>query len=213
MRLRRETVWVVSALAACGGRAVTQEPPPAPADEVPAGYGTLRRDDIVVQLNAPQVQVQILPLEEGIIRLLRPDAYQALTSLIQSKRAAIDSAAARAGVQQPTLVMVTFRGLVPQARFQPEELNIGNRGQLFRPIGVVPLSTAWSSYQLEAREEARAIYLFDPGISFRERLLVAFQGLVSDSWSRTLSAIDRERAAVQVRASARPPGTPADTTP
>ena len=216
MRLRPDAVWMVALLAACGGRAATQQPPappahPAPGSEVPVGYGTLRRDDIVVQLNASQVQVQVLPLEEGIIRLLRPDAYQALSNLIQSKRAAIDDAARRVGVSNPTLVMVTFRGLVPQARFQPEELNIGNRGQLFRPIGVVPLSTAWSSYQLEAREQAAAIYLFESNISFRERVLIGFQGMVSDSWSRTLALVDRERTSVLVRASASAPTTPSDS--
>jgi hypothetical protein len=66
----------------------------------------------------------------------------------------------------------------------------------------VPLSTAWDTYQLEVRQQAMAIYLFPEGISFRERLLMGYQGLVSDAWSRTLSLVERERSAVLVRARA-----------
>jgi len=217
MPILREGIAVLAMAVACGGSG----PRPAPALEaqtpagwqdttpVPPGFGTLRRDDIVVQFNASQIQIQVLPLEEEIIRLLLPDAYQALRSLVQSKHDAIAAAAERGGVSDPALVLVTFRGVVPQARFSPDELNIGSRGQLFRPIGVVPLSTAWDTYQLEARQQAMAIYLFPEGISFRERLLVGYQGLVNDSWSRTLNAVERERSAVLARARA----TRADSAP
>src|SRR5207245_2712375 len=82
-----------------------------------------------------------------------------------------------AGVDRPTLVMVTFFGLLPQARFSPEDVNITSRGRLFRPVGIVPLSPRWSSYQLDAHEQAVAIYLFEEGISFHEGLTVSYQGL------------------------------------
>lgn len=222
MPIVRKGMAVLVLVAACGGsgrRATPALEAQAPAawqdtTPIPPGFGTLRRDDIVVQFNASQLQIQVLPLEEDIIRLLLPDAYEALSSLVQSKRDAITAAAQRGGVMDPALVLVTFRGVVPQARFSPDELTIGSRGQLFRPVGVVPLSTAWDTYQLEARQQAMAIYLFPEGISFRERLLVGYQGLVNDSWSRTLSAVDRERSAVLVRArAARPDSTPPDSTP
>jgi hypothetical protein len=210
MRMARKGVaWLVMALG-CGGSAPQATPAleaqvPAGWQDtttIPAGFGTLRRDDISVQFNASQLQIQVLPLQEDIIRLLLPDAYQALSNLVQSKRDAIAEAARRGGVRDPALVLVTYRGVVPQARFSPDELNIGNRGQLFRPVGVVPLSTAWDTYQLEVRQQAMAIYLFPEGISFRERLLMGYQGLVSDAWSRTLSLVERERSAVLVRARA-----------
>jgi len=210
----RELVALLAAAVACGGAppqagAPTPEAAAQDTTTIPAGYGTLRRDDIVVQFNTAQLQIQILPLHDDVIRLLRPDAYQALSGMIQSKADAIAAAAARAGVSRPTLVLVTYRGLVPQARFSPEELTIGSRGQLFRAVDVVPLSTAWDTYQLEAREQAQAIYLFPDGISFRERLVMSYEGRSSDSWSRTLSAVERERAAVLVRARASPAPAPA----
>jgi hypothetical protein len=169
-------------------------------DTIPAGYGTLHRDDIAVRLATGTIEVQVLPLEEQVIRLLAPDTYRSLTQLVQSRAADIADAAARGGTEHPTLVMVTFLGVVPQARFNPDELNITSRGRLFRPIGIVPLSPTWSSFQLDARQQAAAIYLFEPGVSVREQLTVSYQGLSSDAWSHSLLLFDQERARVKARA-------------
>jgi hypothetical protein len=169
-------------------------------DTVPARYGTLRRDDIVVRLATGTIEVQVLPLDEQVIRLLAPDTYRSLTQLEQSRAAEITEAAARGGTENPTLVMVTFLGVVPQARFNPEDLTITSRGRLFRPIGIAPLSPTWSSFQLDARQQAAAIYLFEPGISVREQLTVSYQGQSSDAWSHSLRLLDQERARVKARA-------------
>ena len=169
-------------------------------DTVPAGYGTLRRDDIAVRLATGTIEVQVLPLDDQVTRLLAPDTYRSLTELVRSRAADLTDAAARGSTQNPTVVMVTFLGVVPQARFNPEELTITSRGRLFRPIGIVPLSPTWSSFQLDARQQAAAIYLFDPGISFAEQLTVSYQGLSSDAWSHSLRLLDQERARVRARA-------------
>jgi hypothetical protein len=168
-------------------------------DTLPTGYGTLRRDDVAIRITTDQVDLQVLPLPEGIIRLLAPDTYRSLSDLIRNRRAAIDSLATQVGVPHPTLVLVTFVGLVPQARFSPEDVNIASRGQLFRPVGIVPVSPGWGDYQLEAREQATAIYLFDEGISFREDLTVSYQTRSSTSWSRSVRVLDQERARVRAR--------------
>jgi len=169
-------------------------------DTIPVGYGTLRRDDVVMRMSTGTIEVQILPLDEQVIRLLAPDTYRSLTQLEQSKSLDIKDAAARGGTDNPTLVMVTFLGVVSEARFNPEDLNITSRGRLFRPVGIVPLSPTWSSYQLDARQQAAAIYLFEPGISVREQLTVSYQGLSSEGWSRSLRLLDQERARVKARA-------------
>ena len=169
-------------------------------DTVPPGFGTLRRDDITVRFSTGTVEVQVLPLEEQVIRLLMPDTYRSLMQLMQSRTLDIRDAALRGGTEQPTLIMVTFLGVVPQARFNPEDLNITSRGRLFRPIGIVPLSPTWSSYQLEARQQAVAIYLFEPGISVREDMLVQYQSLSSAAWVRSIRLLDQERARVKARA-------------
>jgi hypothetical protein len=168
-------------------------------DSLPTGYGTLRRDDVAVRLTTDQVDIQVLPLPEGIIRLLAPDTYRSLGDLVRTHWPAIDSLAAQTGVRHPTLVLVTFVGLVPQARFNPEDVNIANGGRLFRPVAIVPVSPGWGSYQLEAREQATAIYLFDEGISFREDLTVSYQNRSSNAWSRSVRILDQERARVRAR--------------
>lgn len=172
----------------------------AAQDTIPPGYGTLHRDDIVMRMTTGTIEVQILPLDEQVIRLLAPDTYRSLTRLVQSRSREIRDAAQRGGTDNPTLVMVTFLGVVPQARFNPEDLSITSRGRLFRPVGIVPLSPTWSSYQLDARQQAAAIYLYEPGISVREELTVSYQGLSSEGWSRSLRLLDQERARVKARA-------------
>lgn len=171
-------------------------------DTVPPGYGTLKRDDIAVRFATGTVEIQCLPLDEQVIRLLATDTYQSLTQLISSRADDITAAAERAGMDNPTLVLVTFYGLVPQARFNPEDLNISSRGRLFRPVGIVPLSPTWGSYQLDAREQAVAVYLFANGITFRESLSISYQGLTNEGWGRALRLLDQERSRVQARAQA-----------
>ncbi|MGH7567720.1 MAG: hypothetical protein ACREL9_01930 [Gemmatimonadales bacterium] len=172
-------------------------------DSVPPGYGTLRRDEITVRFTTGEVELQVLPLDEQVIRLLAPDTYQSLTQLIQAQRAAIDTAARRAGLTRPTLVMVTVLGLVPQARFNPDDLEIQSRGRLFRPLAIVPLSPTWGAHQLDARQQAVALYLFEEGISFREALTVSYQGRPNDAWGRSVRVLERERARAAARAQAR----------
>jgi len=187
--------------------------PLAAQDTVPPGFGTLKRDDIVVRFATGTIEIQCLPLDEQVIRLLATDTYQSLTQLIRSRQDDITAAAERAGVDKPTLVLVTFYGLVPQARFNPEDLNVTSRGRLFRPAGIVPLSPTWGSYQLDARQQAVAIYLFEPGISFRETLSISYQGLANESWSRAIRLLDQERSRVRARAQAAPPAPPATPPP
>jgi len=173
-------------------------------DTVPPGYGTLKRDDIVVRFATGTVEIQCLPLDEQVIRLLATDTYTSLSQLVRSRSDDITAAAERAGVNNPTLVLVTFYGLVPQARFNPEDLNITSRGRLFRPAGIVPLSPTWGSYQIDARQQAVAVYLFEPGITFRETLSISYQGIVNESWSRAIRLLDQERSRVRARAQAAP---------
>ncbi len=173
-------------------------------DTLPAGFGTLKRDDIVVRFATDQLEIQVLPLAEQVIRLLAPDTYRSLAQLLKTKGHELADAAQRAGVERPTLVMVTFFGLLPQARFSPEDVNITSRGRLFSQVVIVPLSPRWSSYQLDAHEQAVAIYLFEEGISFHEGLTVSYQGLANDAWTGVLPTLDRERARVVARASLQP---------
>jgi hypothetical protein len=193
---RRGTVWALALLAAPGAG-----PLAAQADTVPPGYGTLRRDEVTVRLAANEVELQVLPLDEQVIRLLAPDTYRSLRALLDSRRADL-AAATPLGVREPTTVMVTFFGIAPQARFTPDAVTLASRGRSYRPLAIVPLEPGWNSLQLALRQQAVALYLFDEGISLRESLTVSYQGASSDAWDRAVRLLDRERARVMSRAQA-----------
>jgi hypothetical protein len=169
-------------------------------DTVPPGFGSLRRDDVSIRFRTAQVEIQLLPLDERVIRLLAPDTYQSLSSLLRTRATELSEAGTRAGIARPTVFMVTFLGVVPAARFSPEDLTITSRSRLYRPLGIVPLSPRWSSYQLEAREQAAALYLFDEGILLSEALTVSYQGMANDAWGRAVTLLERERARAAARA-------------
>ena len=145
---RAVAVFALTSTAACSpstrlGAQVT--PPTTPGDTVPAGFGSLRRDDIVLRFATDQLQLQILPLDERVIRLLAPDTYNSVEQLVQSRQQEITEAARRAGLANPTLVMVTFYGQAAGARFTPEDIQLQSRGRQYRPDAIVPLSPTWST--------------------------------------------------------------------
>jgi len=174
-------------------------------DTVPVGFGTLHRDDIVLRFATDQLQLQILPLDERVIRLLAPDTYRSLEQLVSSREADISAAAERAGLTSATLVMVTFYGQAPGARFTPEDVHILSHGRLYRPQGIVPLSPTWNTLQLDQRQQTVAIYLYDEGISWYEDLSASYQGSPPGSWSHSLRELQQERARVRARAQTQQP--------
>jgi hypothetical protein len=202
-------VWLAAVAAACGGGgpAAAAQVTPTPSDTTrdprglpPAGYGTLRRDDVAVRLATDQVQITVLPLDERVTRLLATDTYNSFQQLLQSKRAELDAAAARAGATRPTLVFVQFFGINPGARFDPQQLYLSSRGRFYRSLDVVPLTPRWNEQQLGPREQQAAIYLFEEGIPFTEPLTVTYTTVSSEQWTRSLDRLERERAQVYARA-------------
>jgi hypothetical protein len=174
-------------------------------DTLPVGFGSLKRDDIVIGFSTGSLQIQLLPLDESVTRLLLPDTYASLTGLIRQRQSDIDDQAQRAGVRNPSLVLVTFFGMVSQARFVPEDINLTSRGRLFRPVGIVPLSPQWSGQQLDARQQATAIYLFEGGIAFGESLTASYGGMTNESWTKAVQKLSLERVRALGRASAKTP--------
>jgi hypothetical protein len=183
-------------------------PPAAPvvendvgASQIPAGYGSLRQDDIAIRLEPQGLIVRAIPLDEGIIRLLTPDSYRALRDLQESSRRSIESVTRRSGGRAPDLWYVSFYGIEENARFSPMELIITSGGQDFRPVDVVPLSTGFGEQRLRQRETQSAVYIYPGEIDVDHPLKVTFQGQQSVVWEQLLQRIERERALVRARAS------------
>ena len=172
--------------------------------DVPAGFGSLRQDQVAVRITTDNLVVRALPLDERVIRLLAPDAYRALHELAQSRADDIAQAARASGRDSIVAVLVTFFSLQPQVRFNPDQLYISSQNVFFRSIGIVPLTPRWSEYQLDQRQQARAIYLFEPGVQILRPFTVFYGDRSSDAWAGTLRALDGERARVRSRAGAQP---------
>ena len=170
----------------------------------PAGYGTLRQEDVAVMIRTGTLQLRVVPLDERVTRLLAPDSYAALHKLRASMVQAVADAAAGAGIHAPTLLFVTFFALQDQAKFVPDDVTITSRNQFFRPVAILPISPRWSEEQLGQRETASAVYLYEDGIALFDPFTVSYGGTTSTDWERTLPTLDRERAAVLARSGGKP---------
>ncbi|HWP36965.1 MAG TPA: hypothetical protein VNL18_05360 [Gemmatimonadales bacterium] len=197
---------VVAATFAFAARARAQDSAATDQRLPPAGFGTLRQEDVAVRLETGTFALRVMPLDEAILRLLAPDSYASLRRLRETKEREIHEAAERAAVTNPVLFVVTFFGLQHQARFVGEDVTIASRNRLFRPVAILPISPRWHEQQLLQRETATAVYLYEDGIALLEPFTVSYGGMNSNHWERILPTLDRERAAIIARAAgARPP--------
>ena len=169
---------------------------------VPVSYGTLNQNDLALRVRNEDIEIRFIPLDPLVTRLLANDAFQSLRSLVVTKRRAIDSVAARAGVTNPGLALVSFFGLRPDTRFDPQTLTLLIRNRVFRPLGVIPISPKFTSQQLDAREQASAIYLFEEDIPVNDSFSLSYGSLTSEDWQTKQPILDRERARVSARARA-----------
>jgi hypothetical protein len=170
---------------------------------VPAGFGTLRQDDLSLRITSSSLQVRATPLDESIIRLLSPDSYRAMSELRRSKSEAIALVARRNGARDVSVWYVSFfaveRG---ETRFSPREFIITNVGREFRPLDVLPLTPGFGEQRLRQNGRQDALYVFDGQLDVQQPLTVAYATERNDGWSAILPLIERERSLVRSRASA-----------
>jgi hypothetical protein len=195
----RFSVSAALVLAASGAGAVL-----AAQDLPPAGFGSLRQDQVAVILSTANLTVRVLPLDESVIRLLAPDTYASLTALKRSRAADMANAARSSLADSTAAFFVTFFGLQPDTRFDPDQLYLSSQNIFFRPVGIVPLTPRWSEGTLGQREQAVAIYLFQRGLPILQPFTVFYGDQPSTAWESTLRMLDNERARVLARAASRP---------
>jgi hypothetical protein len=168
-------------------------------DLLPVGLGSLSQDDLAVRLRTDALEVRFVPLDERMIRLLAPDAYRSLHALRMRERAKIDSVAREEGFSAPSAVLVSFYARQPGARIQPELLTVGVRSRQLYPLAIIPMSASFSSQQLELRQPATAIYLYEEQLPIAEPFTVTYGGVTSNEWQRKLPTLERERARIGSR--------------
>ena len=167
----------------------------------PVGFGSLRQDQVGVNLATTNLRIRVIPLEEEVIRLLAPDAYRSLHDMRESRLTEIRAAARAAGRDSVKAFMVTFFGLQPQTRFSPDDLLITSQNSTYRPIGHIAITPRFNENQVDVREQAAAIYLYEPGVVLQRPMTVAYGVAASDAWTATLNLRNAERTRVLARAS------------
>jgi hypothetical protein len=198
--LRRPWSLLFLPLAVLGGSAAWgQAGAGAAAQLPPAGYGSLTQNDLALRIRTQDIDVRFVPLDPRVTRLLARDSWESLRSLVESRRPAIDSVAALAGVSRPGLALVTFFGQRANARFDPQTLTVMVRSREFRPLGIVPFSGRFTSQQLDVREQVSGIFLFEEDLPVNDSFTVMYAGQASDDWQGKQRALDRERARVALR--------------
>jgi len=165
---------------------------------VPPGYGTLTQAEFTFELGIGNLQIQVTPLAESVIRLAAPDTYQRLTSIAASASSSLGS---RAPEGSP-LFLVSMFSRVPTTPYEPENLHIVNGGFRYRPMAIQAITPGWGGQRLRQQETQLAVYAFDPGIELEIALTVEYEGVRDTSWQTILNRLEAERARVRARAGA-----------
>lgn len=206
MKTHVTTAALAGLLLACGPggpRPPASTPPSSPSQAdsslmVPPGYGTLLQDQISLRLQPGNLLIKVTPLEEWVIRLTAPDTYDRLRGLVDAFGVQAERAARTPDV---SLFLVSLFSYQPDVTYEPEELQLVNRGFRFRSLAIVPVTPAWGTQRLAQQETRMAIYAFGEGIDFEADLVVQYQDLRNDQWrDRVLHLLEAERAKVRARA-------------
>src|SRR5688572_8899020 len=138
MQRRLLALFLAAAADACGPQRSAEVATPSAAASlrtdttqaptlVPAGFGTLRQDDVALRLDVLSLQVRVFPLDESIIRTLASDSYRALHDLRESQRDQLATIARRTAGTQFSLWYVSYFSAEPgETRFSPMDLVITN---------------------------------------------------------------------------------------
>lgn len=148
--------------------------------------GSLRMEEITVEVQVDGVLVRLTPLAPAIVELTAPDTRRRLESL-----------ASLQGEGVAFLVSV-FTEEAGGADFEPRSVTLENRGRVLRPIGVRGLTPGWGR-RLEQRRAERAVYTFPADLDLEMSLVVDVAGTRSGEWASILPRVDAERARIRTR--------------
>ncbi|MDH3297293.1 MAG: hypothetical protein OEM96_03280 [Gemmatimonadota bacterium] len=171
----------------------------------PKGYGTLTQDDITVLVQAGNVRIKVVPLSEWAIRATAPDTYRRLNGYKVARGQEILERSSRAGERGwPLVLFVTYFSQAVEETFEPYDLQIRNRGFLYRPLDILPVTPDFMRERLRQQETQIALYLFSADIDLDLQTEVAYGGASSARWDGIRLNLDSELAKATSRAGAHP---------
>lgn len=201
--MRGNLAWILAAtftLSGCAtaGSGVGSHRASEPGILPPVGYGTLRQDQISMDLQNGDLMVKVTPLAESVIRVAAPDTYQRLERLVDAQGA---TAAASTPDGTPRLFLVSLYTRAAGVSFTPEDLQLVSGGVRYRPSAIVPITPGWGRHRLEQRETEMAIYAFSDQVDLEsDDLIVAWGDRESFEWAQILPRVRAERARARARA-------------
>jgi hypothetical protein len=171
--------------------AVLAEPEPAAPTAVPVGMGSLRLEEVSVILRRGDLEIQVTPLAESITRVTAPDTHERLSALSRSYQAIFLE---RTGSATPfQLFLVALHSEIPDVTFEPEDLNIVNRGLRYRPVDIQAVTPDWDMRRLSPRQASLAVYAFPGNVDLERSTEFEYREMRSREWDRVLPVIIRER--------------------
>ena len=192
----------VLALCACSttGPVHSQDTPDPMGTMPPVGFGSLTQEQISISIANSQLTVRFEPLNERLLRLLAPDAYRALSGMIASRRAAIDSVSRMSGTSQPGLMLVTVYGNVAEVRFEPTLIGVSMNSRRFDPVGIIPLDANFSRQQLQRQTVGMGLFIFSEELPVYSAMAFSYGSATAEGWASKIATFDRELARVSARA-------------
>lgn len=173
---------------------------------IPAGFGSLRRDDVSLKVQSLGLVVTVIPLEEAVIRTLSPDTYRSLHALRESKARQLDSIRTRMGLPAVQAWYIEFFNVQQgEARFDPLDFLVRSAGRDFRPLQFFALKAGFGEGRLAQRETRNAVYAFDPQVDLSQPLTVTIGTQENAAWADVLPRLELERSLIWSRAAAHKP--------
>lgn len=164
---------------------------------LPAGFGTLRQEEISMRLDRGELQMLVTPLAESVTRTAAPDTWERLSSLAGAHRSSLRE---RTGAEAVQLFLVGLHSESQGVPFEPEDLTIVSRGLRFRPLEIRGLTPGWNRHRVGPRETLLAIYVFPDQIDLEREMELEYQEVRSRDWESVLLRIQAERGRVRARA-------------
>lgn len=172
-------------------------------DTLPAGLGSLRRDEVQVSVQIQGLTIRAIPLDESVIRTLAPDSYASLRAQRLGKATAIDRVRTRLGLPSVQVWYVQFFNAQPgEARYDPKGMQLHSAGRDFRPLEVIGVTPGFADGRLAQGRNTDAIFVFDAAVSLSQSLVVTLNGEQNAGWDEVLRRLERERASIWSRAAA-----------
>ena len=172
-------------------------PGAGPAVVPPAGYGTLRQEDVSLTLTSGDLRLMVTPLHPSVTRVTAPDTERRLAGLAATH--VPTTAGDGTGV-----FLVSFYSDQPDVAFEPEEVQFISRGLRIRPREILPITPSWGEQRVAQRETEMAVYSFGDGLDLESTLVLAYQFEQSTQWNTILPRVQAERARVRARAGVAP---------